>query len=156
MALTEWVKAFFCIDHYAAQRLSRPQQWPVVLDILFHDPNFLQFVGQSAPQWADKAFLASLSRFANLCTWPDTLQRSYDTIVESKAFDAAYYLARYPDVGAVGVDPIKHYLTSGASEARDPSADFSTLFYFRENRDVVVSGTNPLVHYISEGRKQGR
>ena len=105
-ALTDWVKSYFCVGQYTSQRLSRPQQWPVVLDILFHDPNFLQFVGQSAPQWADKAFLASLSGFANPFEWPDALQRDYDTLVESKAFDTAYYLARYQDIGIAGVDPI--------------------------------------------------
>lgn len=155
-SLIAWAKSFFGIERQAADQLSQPLQWPVLLDVLFHDPAFLRVVMQSAPKWAGDTFLASLSDFARSCTWPDELQRDYDIIAGSNAFDTAYYLAQYPDVLAADIDPIRHYLTHGAAEARDPSADFSTFFYFRENHDVASSGVNPLVHYILEGRQQGR
>ena len=40
------------------------------------------------------------------------------------AFDAAYYLDRYPDVRGAGMDPVAHYLTHGWQEGRDQSAEF--------------------------------
>ena len=155
-ALITWTKGFFDIEHQTIQQLSQPRQWPRLLDILFHDPAFLRTITQLAPQWTHDAFLTSLSDFARPYAWPEALQCDYDIIVESKAFDATYYLAQYPDIRTINVDPLYHYLTYGAAEARDPSADFNTFLYLRENHDVASSGINPLVHYISNGRQQNR
>ncbi|WP_428927720.1 hypothetical protein [Marinibacterium sp. SX1] len=72
------------------------------------------------------------------------------------AFDAAYYLDRYPDVRGAGMDPVAHYLTHGWQEGRDPSAEFSTSAYLASYPDVAASGMNPLFHYVRHGRKEGR
>ncbi len=61
-------------------------------------------------------------------------------------FDAAFYLARYPDVAAAGVDPFEHYLLYGFREGRDPSASFDTRYYIDRYLDGVAS-ENPLIHY---------
>lgn len=39
-----------------------------------------------------------------------------------RGFDAAWYLLRYPDVAASGMDPYQHYVLAGKSEGRLPSA----------------------------------
>ena len=71
-------------------------------------------------------------------------------------FDAAYYLARNPDVKAAGVDPLLHYLVSGWKEGRNPSALFDTSYYLKQNPDVAAAGVNPLLHFEAYGWKEGR
>jgi glycosyltransferase involved in cell wall biosynthesis len=61
-------------------------------------------------------------------------------------FDAGFYLSRYSDVAAAGVDPFEHYLLYGYREGRDPSADFDTRFYLHRYLDGET-GQNPLMHY---------
>lgn len=75
---------------------------------------------------------------------------------ESKFFDAEWYLAQNPDVAASRVDPLTHYLLNGASEGRDPSAQFSTTYYLAAHPDVAEDGANPLVHYVTVGQAEGR
>lgn len=51
---------------------------------------------------------------------------------------------------------IRHYLSHGAYEGRDPHPLFSTRFYLEQNPDVAASGVNPLVHYLARGALEGR
>lgn len=62
--------------------------------------------------------------------------------------DRAWYLQKYPEVAAAGVDPVEHYLRYGRSEGRDPRLDFSTSGYLEANSGVEG---NPLVHYLKHG-----
>jgi glycosyltransferase involved in cell wall biosynthesis len=62
--------------------------------------------------------------------------------------DRAWYLQKYPEVAAAGVDPVEHYLRYGCSEGRDPRLDFSTSGYLEANSGVEG---NPLVHYLKQG-----
>ncbi len=102
-----------------------------------------------------------------LIWWTATLQllarlRSrYDipaqTLVASSAlFDRAWYLNRYPDVRAEGVDPAFHYVRQGLAEYRDPSPLFDTGWYATYYPDIAAVGINPLVHYLRRGAKEGR
>jgi hypothetical protein len=77
-------------------------------------------------------------------------------IKASGCFDEAWYLAQYPNVGKSGLDPVEHYLRSGAAEGRNPSPSFDTEFYLEFYPDVARAGMNPLVHYIQYGREEGR
>lgn len=58
-------------------------------------------------------------------------------------FDPSYYLASYPDVRLMGLDPLRHYLNRGWKEGRDPSAGFSASGYLAANPDVAQAGHNP-------------
>ena len=71
-------------------------------------------------------------------------------------FDAVYYLRRYPDIAAAGVDPLTHYLDTGWTEGRDPSALFDTDYYLDNNSDVLQAGINPLLHFVTDGAREGR
>jgi GT2 family glycosyltransferase len=71
-------------------------------------------------------------------------------------FSTRFYLERYPDVAASGIDPLVHYLTRGAVEGRDPHPLFSARFYLGRNPDVAEAGLNPLIHYLSYGAAEGR
>jgi uncharacterized protein (DUF3084 family) len=74
----------------------------------------------------------------------------------SELFDAEYYLANYPDVGAGSIAPAAHYYLFGWKEYRNPSSSFSTERYLLENPDVRERGINPLYHYLKWGRAEGR
>ena len=41
-------------------------------------------------------------------------------IEDSGLFDKAWYRAQYPDVAAIGIDPVEHYLRIGALLRRQP------------------------------------
>ena len=74
----------------------------------------------------------------------------------SGLFDREWYLQRNPDVAAAGIDPLTHYITTGAAEGRDPHPLFDSDWYLRHNPDVAACGINPLAHYISRGAAEGR
>lgn len=82
-------------------------------------------------------------------------RRDAQRILESGLFDRDFYRSQYPDVGASGLDPVRHYLRSGADEGRNPSELFDTRFYAERNPQVVASGANPLVHFICQGASEG-
>jgi SAM-dependent methyltransferase len=84
------------------------------------------------------------------------LKHDLDLVRQSGLFDAAWYLAHYPDVGAAGQDPLMHYLEFGAFEGRDPGPAFRTQWYLDQNADVRAGAMNPLVHYLRFGRAEGR
>jgi hypothetical protein len=82
------------------------------------------------------------------------------TKAEQKAvkaqFDAEYYLRMNPDVANSKTDPLKHYISNGWLEGRDPTPFFSTQYYLSRNPDVVAAGLHPFVHYAMSGRSEGR
>lgn len=69
----------------------------------------------------------------------------------SAIFDQEWYLARYPDVGAAGIDPLRHYVTHGITEGRNPNRWFDSEWYVEHYPDVAASGLNPLLHYLRCG-----
>ena len=69
-------------------------------------------------------------------------------------FDTAGYLADNPDVAASGMDPVRHFLSTGAAEDRDPHALFDTAWYRRTHLDGAT-GINPLAHWLHDGAAAG-
>jgi lipopolysaccharide biosynthesis protein/glycosyltransferase involved in cell wall biosynthesis len=69
-------------------------------------------------------------------------------IVRSGLFDPDWYLSRYPDVRALGIDPALHYLKHGASEGRDPGPQFNSASYLSQHPDAAAADVNPLLHYV--------
>jgi len=84
------------------------------------------------------------------------LRRDLAIIRRSPLFDRDWYLATYPDVLKMGVDPAKHYMYFGAFEGRDPSPKFLSSQYLDNNDDIKKSGMNPLVHFLKFGEREGR
>ena len=62
-------------------------------------------------------------------------RRTVRILRSSGLFDKEYYLARNPDVAAAGLDPIKHYVRSGAAEGRDPNRLFDSSAYIETHRN---------------------
>ncbi len=69
-------------------------------------------------------------------------------------FDAAYYLRKYPDVAAAGVNPLRHYLKYGAVEGRKPHPLFDPEYYLRRN-PPARGNPNPLLHFLEKGGASG-
>jgi hypothetical protein len=86
----------------------------------------------------------------------EKIRRQAEVLNQSGLFDQQWYLSRYSDVAAAGVDPTEHYLQFGAAEGRNPSAKFDTVYYLQSNPDVAAAGVNPLLHYIQFGISEGR
>src|SRR4030095_16285547 len=84
--------------------------------------------------------------------------------IASIAFDGAAYLAANPDIAAAQVDPLLHFLTSGAQEGRQPFAlskliapnGFDYVYYLQHNPDVAAAHVDPLAHFNEVGWKEGR
>jgi hypothetical protein len=45
-------------------------------------------------------------------------RRQHDRLLRMKLFDAKMYLELYPDIAAVGMDPVRHYVLHGMIEGR--------------------------------------
>lgn len=71
-------------------------------------------------------------------------------------FDPDWYVTKYPDVVAAGLDPLRHFIQFGVAERRDPNAFFSSAWYLRHYPDVAASGMLPLLHYLTSGAAEGR
>lgn len=69
-------------------------------------------------------------------------------------FWGAWYLERYQDVAAAGLNPLQHFEQHGAFELRDPSPLFDVDWYSRTYR-VDLTSINPLSHFLREGRQKG-
>jgi hypothetical protein len=104
-----------------------------------------------------------LEEIAKFAYWSATLQlrarlrrrRAARQLLDSKLFDPEFYLAQYPDVAAAGVNPLAHFLASGAAEGRDPNPYFDTAYYLSSDPAVAANGMNPLLHYLLHGFKEG-
>ncbi len=77
-------------------------------------------------------------------------------ILDADLFDSQWYSETYRDVAELKMDPLDHYLSSGASEGRNPNSLFDTAWYLREYPDVANARINPLAHYVSCGAIEGR
>lgn len=69
-------------------------------------------------------------------------------IEKSGRFDYNFYLMNNPDVEALGIDPVIHYLQYGAQEGRNPNSEFNTNDYCKHTPDIQNSNINPFVHYL--------
>jgi hypothetical protein len=70
-----------------------------------------------------------------------------------RLFDAAFYLDRYPDVGATRMHPFAHYLLHGAAEGRKPNRWFDPIYYLARYQEARNRGGDPFVDYLRYGVK---
>ncbi|MGO9990993.1 MAG: glycosyltransferase family 9 protein [Steroidobacteraceae bacterium] len=79
----------------------------------------------------------------------------YELLAQSGLFDPKYYLKSNPDIAALNVDPLLHYLEQGCRERRDPSAGFDTSHYLKLCNALGETPVNALAHYLTIGIKRG-
>ena len=65
-----------------------------------------------------------------------------------QVFDSAFYLAKYPDVAAAGVDPFRHYIEDGAAEGRKPHPLFDPDYYLLGIPEPKDLRETPLVDFL--------
>lgn len=106
--------------------------------------NLVSAAIQAAKAVARRLGLARIVRYFRA----SALDRQRAMIAASGLFDAAWYVEKYPDAAATGMDPLAHFLLRGGPELRDPGPRFSTLDYVHAHPDVIASGLNPLVHFL--------
>ena len=75
-------------------------------------------------------------------------------IARSRIFDRKWYQAEYPESGVAGLDPIMHYLLSGADRGYRPHLLFDPAWYLNA-RGSRRRDENPLVDYINYGALEG-
>ncbi len=65
-------------------------------------------------------------------------------------FDRSWYLLRYPDIAASGIDPFDHFLTSGLAEGRSPCILFDPTFYLNQS-GAPDTADFLFLHYLTTG-----
>ncbi len=101
---------------------------------------------------------SSLSRLLARRRLPaiDPVEDEVRRIAQLGVFDREAYLGDGPDANIPGFDPIRHYVTRGVREGRNPCMFFDTAYYYGNNPDVATAGLNPLLHYFEFGWMEGR
>jgi hypothetical protein len=77
--------------------------------------------GESSRERRGTSWMRLAARLGGaLRRWRESLRlrQARRRIRASGLFDARWYMARYPDVAASGMDPLEHFLVFGASEGR--------------------------------------
>ena len=98
------------------------------------------------------AILADLSAAADAPKFDSTeLDSVVQALHDTKLFNASWYTAEYPEVTALGIDPVTHFAMIGAYEGRDPNPYFFTHWYRTANADLPKHG-NPLLHFVQRTR----
>ncbi len=75
-------------------------------------------------------------------------------VARSRIFDRKWYQAEYPESNVAGVDPIMHYLLSGADRGYRPHLLFDPVWYMNA-RGPRQRDRNPLIDYINYGAREG-
>ncbi|MCC6932940.1 MAG: glycosyltransferase [Deltaproteobacteria bacterium] len=66
-------------------------------------------------------------------------------------FDSRYYLNKYPDIKASGVNPFLHFIETGYRENRNPNPLFHLAYYNKQSVETAIENINPLLHYVKYG-----
>ena len=112
---------------------------------------FLDVTNQ-VPHYGRK--LGILVRAAKINPRPKGAPDEYDRI--KPFFDAEFYFSRYPDIARVEMDPVWHYIRSGAAEGRDPSPLFSTKVYVKQHPEAACGQNTPFDDWLRYTRKKGK
>ncbi|MGH7026609.1 hypothetical protein [Brevundimonas sp.] len=91
-----------------------------------------------------------------MASFPADEAEALALVLGTPLFQAEWYLQRYPDVAAAGMDPATHFLLHGGHERRDPSPLFRTRWYLSQDAEIETTGVNPLIHYLVKGQALGR
>jgi hypothetical protein len=82
---------------------------------------------------------------------PWALRREEERKRRQGLFDAEFYLEKYLDVRAAGLDPLRHYVEHGAAEGRKPNRLFDAAYYLRQRPEARVAGVDPLIDFLENG-----
>lgn len=80
----------------------------------------------------------------------------FQVVRRSGLFWPSYYLLTNPDLLAIKMDPLWHFVKYGWRENRNPNPYFNTWYYLDTNPDVRQLDVNPLFHFCLGGWKEFR
>jgi glycosyltransferase involved in cell wall biosynthesis len=140
-----WPNAYFDPAYYVAQNRDVADQGQnPLLHYAEHGEAEGRFpIAHFDPVWYRRTYAVPAGM---LCLAHFLLHRAEGIVSPIPEFDAVHYLARCPDVAAVGMDPFEHYLVQGAAEDRVPAPGFDPIFY-RARYLAHLPDANPLLHY---------
>lgn len=92
---------------------------------------------------------------ASLKSRGHTLAKQALTILKLGLFDESYYLATYPDIVALKISPLLHYVSFGDLEGRWPNSVFSPNFYRSQFGESGLHSVCALYHYAVMGEVIG-
>lgn len=78
-------------------------------------------------------------------------RRDVEDIKASGLFDEKWYCEQYPDVAALAMGAVEHFLWVGWRLGRDPGPGFSVREYLGANPDAAGADINPLLHHLRRG-----
>ncbi|MBO7719051.1 MAG: glycosyltransferase, partial [Methanosphaera sp.] len=103
-----------------------------------------------------RPFKRARLELSDLAGFDSKITDYYNVIYDSDYFDEYYYMEENPEVEALDIDPMLHYILIGSDNGKNPSKYFSTNEYLRIYGDVKNSRINPLYHYLNNGIHEGR
>lgn len=74
----------------------------------------------------------------------------------TNGFDAAFYVAAYPEVNDAGLSAVEHYELYGRAEGRATHPFFDENYYLAANPDVAAAGVDAWDHFSTYGWQEGR
>ena len=80
------------------------------------------------------------------------LETEIQLLQRSGLFDEQFYRQANPDVAAVEISPLAHYLSIGAFEGRRPNRLFDSAYYLRTYSDVAEAGSKSRPALLPEWR----
>lgn len=126
------------------------------------DVSAMEDLGSAPPSPGAPPFVFALPKPSRPRSWRKrrafvAAQRKRRRILQDAGlFDADWYQARYPDVGAAGMEAIDHFLDHGSFEGRSPGPHFDAIAYLARNPDIVAEQLEPWLHYVMHGKAEGR
>jgi GT2 family glycosyltransferase/glycosyltransferase involved in cell wall biosynthesis len=135
----KWFDSLWYLQHY-------PDVAAANIDAAYH---YLHF-GRQEGRFAGPQSTAPSAQQGEMPSAKTLLTR----LEQCEWFDAQWYLQRYPDIGATGMDAAVHYLYHGAAEGRLPGPQFDNSYYLSQ-LDVPNRYASPLLHYLAEGEVLG-
>lgn len=106
-----------------------------------------------------KKGLPALPMFENFASLPEYIQEHIGNIAgywlkKTDLFDGSWYLAEYPDVHSLGINPLDHYRKFGFRENRNPNRYINCRKYLK---DYLNNNNNQCAiwHYLIHGRDKG-
>jgi hypothetical protein len=82
-----------------------------------------------------------------------SLSAEIRAVQQTGLFDDVWYRHRYPDVGASGLNPLRHYAEHGGREDRAPNPWLDPKWYRVTHR--LKAHEHPLFHYLTVGEPAG-
>jgi GT2 family glycosyltransferase len=70
-------------------------------------------------------------------------------MLHSPLFDASWYRSRYPEVALSGIDPRRHYTTTGERNGYQPNPLFHTKWLRKHHQELADTRESPLAWFIA-------